>query len=193
MRYPEGGGLTAERPAFREGIRLQAGWRFAAGEKTAVIAKDLRVSVRSVERWRRAWREGGMEALRSAGPANSPVVTDAQFAVLEEELGKGPAAHGFEDERWTLARVQKVIRRRFRLSLSVATVWRLLKRHGWSWQAPARRALERDDHAVELRMPHRHRPAPHPTEPTLKTSVIKEHLGKDVIPGPIPPKRRPSR
>lgn len=65
MRYPEGGGLTAERRAFRERIRLKAGERFAAGEKTAVIAKDLRVSVRSVERWRRAWREGGMEALRS--------------------------------------------------------------------------------------------------------------------------------
>ncbi|WP_405454400.1 winged helix-turn-helix domain-containing protein [Streptomyces achromogenes] len=32
----------------------------------------------------------------------------------------------------------------------MATVWRLLKRHGWSWQAPARRALERDRHAVEL-------------------------------------------
>lgn len=29
-------------------------------------------------------------------------------------------------------------------------MWRLLKRHGWSWQAPARRALERDEHAVEL-------------------------------------------
>jgi putative transposase len=150
MRYPEGGGLTAERRAFREGIRLQAGERFAAGEKTAVVAKDLRVSVRSVERWRRAWREGGMEALHSTGPANSPTVTDTQFAVLEEELGKGPSAHGFEDERWTLVRVQTVIRRRLRLTLSVATVWRLLKRHGWSWQAPARRALERDEHAVEL-------------------------------------------
>ncbi len=150
MRYPEGGGLTAERRAFREGIRLQAGERFAAGEKTAVIAKDLRVSVRSVERWRRAWREGGQEGLRSAGPANSPTVTDAQFAVLEQELGKGPAAHGFEDQRWNLARVQAVIRRLFGLTLSVATVWRLLKRHGWSWQAPARRALERDEHAVEL-------------------------------------------
>jgi putative transposase len=34
-----------------------------------------------------------MEALHSAGPANSPTVKDAQFAVLEEELGKGPAAH----------------------------------------------------------------------------------------------------
>ncbi|MFJ3106334.1 winged helix-turn-helix domain-containing protein [Streptomyces sp. NPDC086835] len=71
--------------------------------------------------------------------------------MLEEELDKGPSAHGFEDERWTLARVQTVISRRLRVKLSVATVWRLLKRHGWSfWQAPARRALERDEHAVEL-------------------------------------------
>ncbi|MER6434572.1 winged helix-turn-helix domain-containing protein [Streptomyces sp900105245] len=46
--------------------------------------------------------------------------------------------------------MQTVIRRRFKLSLSVATVWRLLKRHGWSWQAPARRALDGDEHAVEL-------------------------------------------
>ncbi|MCX4625193.1 helix-turn-helix domain-containing protein [Streptomyces sp. NBC_01443] len=108
-------------------MRLQAGQRFAAGEKTAVIAKNLRVSVRSVERWRRAWREGGMEALRSAGPANNPTVTDEQFAVLEEELGKGPSAYGFDDDRWTLARVQTVTRRRLRMSRPVTTVWRLLE------------------------------------------------------------------
>nr|WP_328930119.1 winged helix-turn-helix domain-containing protein [Streptomyces sp. NBC_00190] len=41
------------------------------------------------------------------------------------------------------------MRRRLRVRLSTATVWRLLRRHGWSWQAPARRALERDEHAVE--------------------------------------------
>ncbi|MFC9286755.1 winged helix-turn-helix domain-containing protein [Streptomyces sp. NPDC057052] len=47
-----------------------------------------------------------------------------------------------------------VIRRCLRLSLSVATVWRLLKRHGWFWQAPARRVLERDEYAVEtVRLP----------------------------------------
>ncbi|WP_406409451.1 helix-turn-helix domain-containing protein [Streptomyces sp. NBC_01643] len=55
MRYAEGGGLTAERRAFRSQVRLEAGGRFAAGERTAVIAKELRVSERSVERWRRAW------------------------------------------------------------------------------------------------------------------------------------------
>ncbi|MET9949675.1 winged helix-turn-helix domain-containing protein [Streptomyces sp. NPDC006341] len=63
---------------------------------------------------------------------------------------RAPAVHGFDDQRWTLARVQTVIHRRLSLTLPVATVWRLLKWHGWSWQAPARRALERDEHAVEL-------------------------------------------
>lgn len=109
-----------------------------------MIAPDLRVSERSVERWRRAWREGGEDALRSSGPASVPKLSDDQFALLEQELGRGPAAHGFEDQRWTLARVQAVIGRRFRMRLSVATVRRLLKRHGRSWQAQARRALERE-------------------------------------------------
>ncbi|MBT2440537.1 winged helix-turn-helix domain-containing protein [Streptomyces sp. ISL-36] len=43
-----------------------------------------------------------------------------------------------------------MIGRRFRMRLSVVTAWRLLKRYGWSWQAPAGGALERDERAVEL-------------------------------------------
>ncbi|GAA1122727.1 winged helix-turn-helix domain-containing protein [Streptomyces javensis] len=150
MRYADGGGLTAERRAAREGIRLEAGHRFARGDKTSDIAKDLRVSERSVEQWRRNWREGGMESLKSKGPAKLPKLSDERFAVLEEELAKGPAAHGWEDERWTLERVRTLIGRQFHVSCSIAGVWRLLHRHGWSWQSPARRALERDEHAVEL-------------------------------------------
>ncbi|WUV38805.1 winged helix-turn-helix domain-containing protein [Streptomyces sp. NBC_01483] len=56
--------------------------------------------------------------------------------------------HGWEDQRWTLARVRALIARRFRLDCSSAAVWRLMHRHGWSWQYPARRALERDEGAV---------------------------------------------
>lgn len=145
MRYAQGGGPTAERRAFREQVRLEAAGRFARGEKTAVIAKELRVSERPAERSRRTWRAGGIEGLRSAGPAKAPKLSAQQFTVLEEELGRGPAAHGWEDQRWTLAGVQTVIDRRFRISLSVAGVWRLLQRHGWSWQSPARRALQRDE------------------------------------------------
>ncbi|MGW5683636.1 helix-turn-helix domain-containing protein, partial [Nonomuraea sp. NPDC003754] len=41
---------------------------FAQGEKNTAIARRLRVTERSVERWRRAWREGGAQALHSKGP-----------------------------------------------------------------------------------------------------------------------------
>ncbi|MFE6737656.1 hypothetical protein ACFVGL_03425 [Streptomyces tubercidicus] len=38
MRYPQGGGLTAERRQFREELRLQAAERFAWSAASAVIA-----------------------------------------------------------------------------------------------------------------------------------------------------------
>lgn len=87
MRYSEGGGLTAERRAFREGIRLQAGERFAAGEESTVIAKDLRVSAvgGTLAPGLARGRLGGF-AIR--GPGRSPTVSDSQFAVLEEAFGR---------------------------------------------------------------------------------------------------------
>ncbi|MFD9811968.1 winged helix-turn-helix domain-containing protein [Streptomyces sp. NPDC059080] len=148
MRYPQGGGLTAERRQFREELRGQAAERFARGEASLVIAKDLRVSVRSVQRWRRTWEEGGPRALRSQGPASLPRLSEEQFAQLEAELVKGPAAHGWEDQRWTLARVKTVIGRRFHLTYTIQGVRKLLVRGGWSCRTPARRAMERNDEAV---------------------------------------------
>ncbi|MFI9009939.1 hypothetical protein ACIGNX_22175 [Actinosynnema sp. NPDC053489] len=50
MRYPQGGGLTAERPQFREESRSKAAERFAQGEASPVIAKALRINVHSVQR-----------------------------------------------------------------------------------------------------------------------------------------------
>jgi hypothetical protein len=61
MRYPQGGGLTAERRAVRERLRLQAAEGFARGEDNQVIARQLRVSVRSVQRWRKAWKNAAQE------------------------------------------------------------------------------------------------------------------------------------
>ncbi|MDQ0780093.1 FixJ family two-component response regulator [Streptomyces aurantiacus] len=66
--------MTAERQRFRERIRFEAGERFVRGEKNAVISRDLRVGERSVERWRRVWRAGGMDALASSGPAKAGCV-----------------------------------------------------------------------------------------------------------------------
>ncbi|MFG2334911.1 substrate-binding domain-containing protein [Streptomyces sp. NPDC048604] len=73
------------------------------------MARDLRVSVRSVQRWRQMWDEGGPRALRSQGQASLPRLSEKQLAQLEAELANGPAAHGWEDQRWTLSRVKTVI------------------------------------------------------------------------------------
>ncbi|WKV75980.1 winged helix-turn-helix domain-containing protein [Streptomyces sp. PCS3-D2] len=130
MRYPQGGGLTAERQQFRQELRLKAAERFAQGEASSLIAKDLRVSVRSVQRRRQMWDEGGPRALRSQGPASLPRLSEEQFAQLEAELAKGPAAHGWEDQRWTLARIKTVIGRRFHLTYTIQGV-RKLSRREW--------------------------------------------------------------
>ncbi|GAA0691170.1 hypothetical protein GCM10009548_73770 [Streptomyces malaysiensis subsp. malaysiensis] len=76
--------MCDRRQAFRERIRLEAVERFAAGTSNAEVAKDLRVSVRSVQRWRRAWHDVG--GLRSAGPVSRPKLSEALFTVL----GPGP-------------------------------------------------------------------------------------------------------
>nr|WP_112465886.1 winged helix-turn-helix domain-containing protein [Streptomyces triticisoli] len=148
MRYPQGGGLTAERRAFRERIRMEAAEMFAAGQDNALVAKQLRVSVRSVQRWHRAWQDGGRPALHSKGSAARPKLDEALFAVLEQELAKGPIAHGWPDQTWTLARIKTLIGRRFHRALTLSTIAQMLRRHGWSHQIPARRALERNEEAV---------------------------------------------
>ncbi|MFF9221658.1 winged helix-turn-helix domain-containing protein [Streptomyces viridosporus] len=148
MRYPQGGELTAERRAFRERLRMEAAEMFAAGQDNAAVATELRVSVRSVQRWRRSWQDGGPQALHSKGPASRPKLSETLFAVLEQELDKGPVAHGWPDQTWTLARIETLTGRRFPTSLTPSKIAQMLHRHGWSHQVPARHALERDEQAV---------------------------------------------
>jgi transposase len=83
----------------------------------------------------------------SKGPASRPLLSVELFAVLERKLNKGPLAHGWPGQTLTLARI-KTLGRRFHRSYTIQGVAALLKRHGWSCQHPARRALERDQEAV---------------------------------------------
>ncbi|WP_124266283.1 helix-turn-helix domain-containing protein [Streptomyces sp. ADI98-10] len=148
MRYPQGGGLTVERQAFRERVRMEAVAVFTDGRGSTEIAKELRVSVRSVQRWRRSWREAGQDAVRSRGPVSRPKLNDRLFAVLEKELAKGPVAHGWPDQRWTLARIKTLICRRFHKSMTLSGD---LPDAAAPWLEPsglARRAVERDEAAV---------------------------------------------
>ncbi|MFE7753341.1 transposase [Streptomyces sp. NPDC057428] len=143
MRYGQGGGLTSEQRRARERTRLIAAQRFALGVASTAIAAELRVSVRSVQRWRHSWADGGSRALVSQGPGSLPRLSEHQFRQLEEELAKGAIACGWPDERWTLDRVRVVIGVRFNQAYTVQGVAKLLRRHGRHWPMPAQQTAQR--------------------------------------------------
>ena len=122
MRYPDGGGLTAEERASREHVRLAAAELFEAGASDREVARRFRVTRMSANRWRRALAAGGRQALASKGPGGARCkLTPAQLRELQAVLDAGPAACGWdEDQCWTLARIADLVHRRFGADYTLA-------------------------------------------------------------------------
>jgi transposase len=125
---------------------------FAQHVAPGQVAKVLRVSTKSVYQWRRTWRVGGTSALASTGPGgNACRLSPTQLVRLANELDRSPGAHGWdEDQRWTLARVTRLIGRLFHVSYTLRGTSYLLHRMGWTPQNPIHRAIERDEDKVNV-------------------------------------------
>jgi len=142
----DGGGLTAEKRARRERVRLAAAEWIEEGVSDREVAVRFRVTRMSANRWRRALAAGGRSALTSKGPGRARCkLTSAQLAELQELLDAGPAAWGWADQCWTLPRIAELVRNRFGVDYTLPGLDLLLHRLGWSVQVPARQAAERDE------------------------------------------------
>jgi transposase len=149
MRYAQGGGLTAEDCARREQVRLEAAQWIEEGATDREVAARFRVTRMSANRWRRALAAGGRAALAAKGPGGARCrLTPAQLAELQVLLDAGPAAWGWADQCWTLARIAAMVRERFGVAYTLPGVDLLLHRIGWSVQVPARRAAERNEEQI---------------------------------------------
>ena len=150
MRYPDGGGLSAEGRARREKLRLPAAQMFEQDIDPVQVAKFLRVSTKSAYQWRRCWRAGGPAALAAHGPGGSACQLDGEpRARLRAALDAGPAAYGWaQDQRWTLARVAVLTGRLIHVHYTLRGMSNLLHKIGFSPQVPAHRAAERDEDAI---------------------------------------------
>jgi transposase len=138
-----------DRAALEE-RRLAALALFREGLTQAEVSRRLRVSRQSASQWCRQWQEGGARALRAAPRTGRPArVNEQQLRRVERALLRGARTHGFPTDLWTLQRIAVVIEQITGERYHPGHVWRILRRMGWSLQRPARRAVERDQAAID--------------------------------------------
>src|SRR5262245_65475820 len=86
--------------------RMRAADLLERGVIPAEIARQVGVAHQVVSEWRKVWRQGGREALRSAGPAGrKSKLTDAQLTEVKTALVNGAEANGYSTDIWTVTRV----------------------------------------------------------------------------------------
>src|SRR4051794_9870519 len=135
---------------WMEWRRLRAWGLKQQGWAQCDIAEALGVTKETVSRWVNRAREGGSCALLShpaLGPR--PRLTAEQKGMIPEFLWHGPQAYGFRGRVWTCARIAQVIEEEFHVRYHKDHVGRLLKELHWTPQVPIRRAIQRDEEAIQ--------------------------------------------
>lgn len=120
------------------------------GRQPVEVARTVGADRRSVRRWNAAYRKEGQAALKAIPASGRPPKLAAKDKrKLEELLLSGAKAAGFPTDLWTCPRVTNLIIRRFHIVYHVDHIGRLLRSLGFTPQKPQRRAIERDEEAIQ--------------------------------------------
>ena len=142
----------------REERRLEAARLLQAGQLSqAEIARRMGVSRMAVSKWAkhlRQHRDDLASLRRRPMPGRPPRLTAAQWQHILQRLTQGALQAGFETERWTLQRIRALIVVEFGVHYHAHYLARRLKALGWSPQAPAVYAGERDEALVRAWLTH---------------------------------------
>jgi transposase len=100
------------------------------GMPCAAVGRRFGESTRSVERWVRAYRLGGIEKLREDAPhpGRPPRLPESSIDALVEDLRAPPSALGLDQSRWTGSLLAAHIARRYGVQLGARQCQRLLRR-----------------------------------------------------------------
>ncbi len=114
------------------------------------IARQIGCNASSVMRWRDRWNRNGEEGLRVlASPGRPTKMNTKQKAQLLRYLLQGPIAFGWQTDIWTTRRISTLIEKKFSIRYHYTHVGRLMHALGWSPQKPERRALQRNEAAIQ--------------------------------------------
>ena len=113
-------------------------------------ARRIFASPSSVLRWRDERDAHGSDGLKPK-PASGrpPRLSASQKKRLTTLLLRGAMANGYRTDLWTTARIAEIIGRTFDVHYHRDHIGRLMASLQWSYQKPDRRAIERDEEAIE--------------------------------------------
>jgi transposase len=134
-----------------EAIRVRAVQQVQAGESPEVVVRALGFSRRCIYSWLAMYRAGGWDALKAKKIPGRPKKLsgrDLQW-LFKTVTGKNPLQLGFPFALWTRGMIQRLIRERCGVRLSLASVGRLLAQLGLTCQKPLWRAYQQDGSRVE--------------------------------------------
>jgi len=136
--------------ATLEALRVRAVQSVQDGESPETVARALGVNRSSIYSWLAQYRCGGWGALKAKPLFGRPPKLDGnKLKWVYRVVTESPLQMKFEYALWTREMVAVVIKRKFNITLSPASVGRLLAQLGITCQKPLHRALERDEALVQ--------------------------------------------
>jgi transposase len=145
-------GRTLDHGTLEE-IRKMAVERVREGERPSVVIASYGFHRCVIYRWLKAaaGRGKGMRALASSKGTGRPKKLSAvqERQILRWVNGKNPMQYGFDFGLWTRQIVGELVKQKFGVTLSLASIGAILARLGLTAQKPLQRAYQRDPEAIE--------------------------------------------
>jgi transposase len=134
-----------------EDMRVRAVKSVQNGKSPEDVAVIFDVHRTAVYKWLALYRDGGWSALKSKPtPGAKPKIDGKKMEwVFDTVTQKNPQQLKFEFALWTREMIQKLIKDKFEIKLSLKAVGRLLGQLGLTCQKPLYKAIQKDESLVK--------------------------------------------